>query len=161
VIEIALRHELLHRSMYHGMGERFVDRQLSNLCLDICINRLLYEAYSEKMRKTATAVYPAESKTTPIALADCTAAPVKLPTRLGRLWMSIWHRLPDGKYAPLNPASLYFRLLRLRSTDIPQDFQSNCQLCGERRGQAPRLSEKSQRIASAVAGDLSKKMPGG
>lgn len=163
VIEIALRHELLHRSMYHGMGERFADRQLANLCLDICINRLLFEAYSEKMRKTATAAYPPESKTTAIALADCTADPRKLPGKLGGLWTGIWNRLPDGQYAQLNPASLYFRLLRLKDNDIPKDFQASCELCGERRGDAgtPRLSARSQRIATAVAGDLSKKMPGG
>jgi hypothetical protein len=159
-IEMALRHELLHRSMYHGMGERFDNRQLANLCLDICINRLLLEAYPDRMRKTALAVYPTDTKTTPIALADCTADPLRLPSKLAALWSSIWHRGKDG-YAPLNPASLYFRLLRLSSSDFPTDFVASCAMCGERRGEAPRLSARSQRIATAVAADVSKRMPKG
>lgn len=68
-IEMVLRHELLHRSMFNGFGEDYEHPQLANLTLDICINRLLYEAYPEAMRQAA-AVYPAASKTTAIALAD-------------------------------------------------------------------------------------------
>ncbi len=163
-IEIALRHELLHRSMYHGLGERYAARQLANLTLDVCINRLLFDAYPEKMRKTATAMYPPESKTTPIALADCTADPRRLPPKLAAIWTSAWHRLPDGKYPPLNPSSLYFRLLRLQSTDL-SSFSMPCSMCGDRsrtsKGGAARLNARAQKIATAVAQDIGKRLPGG
>src|SRR5258706_7084438 len=112
-IEMVLRHEVLHRSLYHGFGEKYADRELCNLTLDVCINRLLYEAYPERMRKCAVEMYPPESKTTAIALADCSADVTRLPDELATLWQAIWHKLPDGSFSSLNPASLYFRLLRL------------------------------------------------
>ena len=40
-LEVILRHEILHRSMYHAFGERYTDAGLSNLTLDIGINRML------------------------------------------------------------------------------------------------------------------------
>jgi len=111
-IEVALRHELLHRSMYHGFSERYTDHGLANLTLDICINRLLYAAYPAAMRRLSQAVYPAESKTTPVALADCTAQATRLPDPLRDLWLYIWHRSgPTGD--TLNPSSLYYQLLRV------------------------------------------------
>lgn len=121
-IEMVLRHELLHRSLYHGFGEKYADRDLCNLTLDVCINRLLYEAYPDKMRKMSQAMYPAESKTTPIALADCSADATRLPPDLSTLWQSIWTANPDGSWPPTNPASLYFRLLRLRDAPCLQGF---------------------------------------
>jgi hypothetical protein len=162
-IEIALRHELLHRSMYHGLGERYANRELANLTLDVCINRLLFEAYTEKMRKASAAFYAPDVKTTAIALADCTADPRRLSSKLAALWTSIWHRLPDGSYPPLNPASLYFRLLRLQSTDL-DGFVARCGMCGDRSragAHGVRLNARAHRIATAVAQDLGKRLPAG
>ena len=64
-IEMVLRHELLHRSMYHGFGEQHAHHEIANLTLDICINRLLFEAYPDRMRKTSLAIYSEESKLAP------------------------------------------------------------------------------------------------
>jgi hypothetical protein len=114
-VEMVLRHEILHRSMFHGFGEQYTDPQLSNLTLDVCINRLLAEAYSGAMRRLSSAIYPEEAKTTAVALADCTADPGRLEAPLDDLWRTVWDRQPSGEYNPLNPASLYFRLFRARS----------------------------------------------
>jgi hypothetical protein len=168
-IEMALRHELLHRSTYHGMGEQFSNRGLANLVLDVCINRMLLEAYPDKMRRTSTALYPKESKTTPIALADCTADPLALSPALRPMWQGIWARLPDGRWPRLNPASLYFRLLRLASGDGLGGYEAACVMCGDRRrtggglggGAGRRVSSRAARVLGAIAGDLNKRLPAG
>lgn len=114
-IEMVLRHEFLHRSTYHGFNERFADRQMLNIVQDVCINRLLYEAYPEKMEKLSLQVYPAEAKKTVIALADCTADPRMLCPELGQLWRYIWEKNDQGNFASLNPSALYYRLVELRA----------------------------------------------
>ncbi len=166
-IEIALRHELLHRSTYHGLDEQFRDRQLANLVLDVCINRMLLEAYPDKMRKTAAAIYPAESKTTAIALADCTADPLRLPAGLRALWQGIWSRLPDGTWPRLNPASLYFRLVRHQ---VPSGFVADCVMCGDRgsrgaiettRAGGRAVSARARKVIGAISKDLNKRLPRG
>jgi hypothetical protein len=164
-IEIALRHEILHRSMYNGFGEKYANRELSNLTLDVCINRLLFEAYTEKMRKAATQIYPAESKTTPIALADCTADAAALPPQLETLWRDIWNRLPDGGFAPLNPASLYFRLLRLSEAQLDafRAFTADCRFCGARSDELAkrRPSTRAGKLVTAAAEDINRRLPKG
>jgi len=50
-IEMVLRHEFLHRATYNGFQERFQNKELLNIVEDICINRLLFEAYPDKMEK--------------------------------------------------------------------------------------------------------------
>ncbi len=156
-IEMVLRHEILHRSLYHGYGEHHAHPTISNLALDICINRLLYEAYPDAMRKMALAIYPAESKTGPIALADPSADPVRLPTDLGELWQQIWTKT-DGLYATLNPASLYFRLLRLLEVGLLREFVPFCNMGAD-------LEKKpdagSTTLAARVAKAVSRKLPRG
>lgn len=167
-IEIALRHELLHRSTYHGLDEQFRDRQLANLVLDVCINRMLLEAYPDKMRKTAAVIYPAESKTTPIALADCTADPLRLPANLRVLWQGIWSRAPDGSWPRLNPASLYFRLVRVVGGN--PKFVAECRMCGDRSSRGAMettriggraVSLRARRVLGAISKDLTKRLPKG
>lgn len=119
-IEMVLRHEFLHRSTYREFSRRFKDPQLVNVVEDICINRLLFEAYPDQMRRMSAAVYTDESKTTVIALCDCTADPERLDPDLKDLWKSIWEREGRG-YPEINPASLYYRLYRLQP-EIPQEF---------------------------------------
>lgn len=119
-IEMVLRHEFLHRSTYREFSRRFKDPQLVNIVEDICINRLLFEAYPEKMRRMSAAVYSPESKTTVIALCDCTADPERLTPDLKDLWKTIWER-DDRGYPDINPASLYYRLYRLRP-EIPEQL---------------------------------------
>jgi hypothetical protein len=110
LIEMVLRHEFLHRATYNGFYQRFPDPQIANVALDICINRLLYEGYPEKMCALSRYIYPAESKTTLVALADCTAEPSRLPEELASLWRYIWERDRSGQFRQLNPASLYYQL---------------------------------------------------
>jgi|SRR6056297_2287776 len=113
-IEMVLRHEFLHRSTYHGFHERFADAQLLNIVEDVCINRLLYEAYPDEMQKLSLLVYSQEAKKTIIALADCSAAPELLTEELEKLWNYIWQVDEFGEYSQLNPSSLYYRLLDLK-----------------------------------------------
>lgn len=112
-VEMVLRHEILHRSVYHGFFERYDNPELCNLVLDICINRLLFEAYPDKMKEASRLIYPEESKKNIIALADCSANPVKIDPEWQGLWRQIWDQRPDGSFTVINPASLYYRLLKL------------------------------------------------
>ncbi|MFO0659306.1 MAG: hypothetical protein U0165_05680 [Polyangiaceae bacterium] len=170
-IEMALRHEFLHRSMFHGFGERYARRELANLTLDVCINRLLFEAYPDKMRKASQAIYPAESKKTAIALADCTADVSHLPTQLATLWTGIWSRLPDGSYPTVNPASLYFRLVRLSDSDVSTgEWLQKGTGCSFTRSKGPcaghgelrrRPSKRVDHAISSVASDIGRRLPKG
>lgn len=155
-IEMVLRHELLHRSMFNGFGEDYEHPQLANLTLDICINRLLYEAYPEAMRQAA-AVYPAASKTTAIALADCSADPAALTPELAELWQKIWHRGSDGSYSQLRVPSLYFRLLHLLEGGTLASFPEFC-----RFHDLPAIpGELPRRAISAVAAETNRRLPKG
>lgn len=159
-IELVLRHEVLHRSIYNGFGERFTNASLSNLVLDVCINRLLFEAFPDGMRKLSAAIYPAAAKTTLVALADCTAAPAQSATEpeLPALWRAIWTPLPDGRLPPLNPASLYFRLLRLHDGD---DVPCACPVGGHAQGTPTALPGRVGRVAGAVVSGLNGRLARG
>ena len=150
-IEMVLRHEILHRSMYHGFGEMHAHKDLANLTLDVCINRLLFEAYPDEMRKTASLIYPAESKTTPIALADASADPTKLPSELADLWQFIWLKTSGGGFAPLNPASLYFRLLRLLEIGLIREVKLFCKFSEHAPKNPGQRTEKLARAVAAVS----------
>lgn len=115
-IEMVLRHEFLHRATYHGFHERFKDAELLNIVEDVCINRLLYEAYPEKMEKLSLQVYTPKVKKTIIALADCSADPNGLGKEIKELWLYIWEKDEHGDYQVLNPSSLYYRLAEIRDT---------------------------------------------
>jgi len=154
-VEVVLRHELLHRSMYHGFRERYTNHELSNLTLDICINRLLYAAYPAAMRRASAALYPEDSKTTPIALADCTAQASRLPDALRELWRSIWHRSgPSG--TSLNPSSLYYQLMRIgAATGIPAWYSVRFTVVGTEIGPL------TQRAIDHALRDLTARLPRG
>lgn len=159
IIEMVLRHEILHRSTYHGFHENHHNHALANLALDICINRLLFEAYPDQMRKTSLAMYPDEAKPTPVALADCTADPTKLSSELSELWQLAWVK-QGGKYAPLNPASLYFRLHRLLINGrIPPTFLL---YFGEFDPNMPkRPGPRLERMGRAAASEVNTRLPRG
>jgi hypothetical protein len=158
-IEMVLRHELLHRSMFHGFGEQHAHHELANLTLDICINRLLFEAYPDRMKKTAQSIYPEESKTTAIALADCSADPMKLPHELSEMWQSIWNRSSeDGSYPALNPPSIYFRLLRLLQIGVIQQLQLFCNM---EHDLPKKPNDKTGRLVKTVAKQVNEKLPRG
>ena len=118
LITIVLRHELLHRSLFHGFFEQFENEELANLVLDICINRLLYDGYSFELREVCERLYPENSKRTIVALADVSANPHLLPLKLADLWHYIWDEEKSSESNPLNPASLYFKLLSLGNFNL-------------------------------------------
>jgi hypothetical protein len=151
-IEMVLRHEILHRSLYNGFGERYEDKHLSNLTLDTCINRLLTEAYPEKMRALSESIYPEESKKTLVALPNCVANPSEPSLR--ELWISIWQKLPDGSLPILNPASLYFRLYRMGSS-----VECGCPFSKHTYEGQRDMNGRLGRAARAVATDISKHLP--
>jgi hypothetical protein len=156
-IEIVLRHELLHRSLYHGYGEQHRHAEISNLALDICINRLLMEAYPEAMRRTATAIYGPEAKKGPIALADPSADPVALPSELAEMWTQIWSK-SRGEYAALNPSSIYFRLLRLLEAGLVKPFEVFCKMGAGIEG---RPDGRATTAAGRVGRAVTRKLPRG
>jgi hypothetical protein len=115
---MVLRHEVLHRSMFHGFGERFENDLLANLVLDVFINRLLADAYPIEFPRACSEIYPPESKNTPVALADCTATPEALPLKLRELWNLLWRPDTPAVASGLTPPSLYYRLIRLGAVDL-------------------------------------------
>ncbi len=159
-IEMVLRHEFLHRSVFHGFNEQFDNPQISNIVLDICINRLLFEAFPGDMKELSVSVYPKESKTTVIALADCSADPYLLSEPLKSLWKNIWDMLPDGSYQDLNPASLYFKLIELHDPQILalnpfSDFST------ADPGFSGNIPDKIIKAASRTAQGISRRLPYG
>ena len=161
-LEMVLRHEILHRSTYHGFYEYYEDPQLSNITLDICINRLLFEAYPDKMKKLSKIIYPEESKSTIIALADCSAGTTKLTDGLGKLWTYIWKKNISGSFNSLNPTSLYYRLTTLRSK-IPALFDfKNPYLIDYRDGNLPpTLSDGIGKKIGDIIKNTNKSLPAG
>ncbi len=156
-IEMVLRHEILHRSLYHGFGEKYVDRELCNLTLDVCINRLLFEAYPDKMRKCSEQMYTPEAKLTAIALADCSADSTRLPDELATMWQSIWSKQADGSFPSINPASLYFRLLRLSELPTWVVFKM-----GRPPYDGPvKPSARAGRLVVAIADEIGRRLPRG
>ncbi len=156
-IEMVVRHEILHRSLYHGYGEQHRHPNISNLALDVCINRLLFEAYPDSMRKTALAIYGADAKSSPIALADPSADPLWLSTELGELWQQIWTKSSSG-FAPLNPSSLYFRLLRLLEVGLLPEFVPFCTMDAALPVQP---GARSKTLMGRVARAVTRRMPRG
>ena len=161
-IEMVIRHEFLHRSTYHGFHERFHDPDLCNIVQDICINRLLFEAYEEKMRHLSACVYPDETKTTVIALADCSAEPDILDRTLGDLWHHVWDRGEDGSFHPINPTSLYFRLVEIRAS-LPGLFTMVFTFGGEISSKAPVILVEGplKDAISAAIDEINRKLPAG
>jgi len=114
-IEMVLRHEFLHRASYNGFYERYPDHDLANIVEDVCIHRLLYESYPDEMHSLSAKIYPAEKDAGIIALADCSADPEKIPATWRDLWHYVWQADDFGTYREINPASLYYRLVDLKS----------------------------------------------
>lgn len=157
-IEMVLRHEFLHRSVYHGFREQFNDPVISNITLDICINRLLFEAYPKEMKEMSKAIYPPESKRTIIALADCSADPMLLAEPKRSLWKFIWEADEEGNFQYLNPASIYFRLLVLHDPQTVcwspfSDFGESGP------GHPESIPERIVRAGSKIAQGVSRKLP--
>ncbi len=105
MIRIILKHEILHYAGYREIPTSR-DRQLSNICLDIVINKILHIMHQTEMTKLCRKIYPDTSKQTVICLARSDIAVSEVPISLKDLWREIWEQreLPS-------PASLYFRLL--------------------------------------------------
>jgi hypothetical protein len=156
-LEMVLRQQILHRTMYSGFGEQYADRELADLCLEICINRLLLEAYGDPLRKMAATIYARPPFAgTGAALASPSADPAALPPGLADLWTEIWRREPDGSLAPLNPASLYFRLVRVKNTGALGACRGAC-----RGGDGGRPSRPVERAVSCAAEDVHARLPRG
>lgn len=102
-----MRHEFLHRSFYSGFSEKFKNHVLSNVVLDVTVNKILYLADPEAMRGLSSKIYPPESHSTIVALANCCAVQEKMDSKLQALYSKIWNndRIP-------NPSSLYYKLLK-------------------------------------------------
>lgn len=115
VLEMVLRHEALHRSFYNAFRYSFNDEGLSNIVLDIVINKILYTAYPERS-KPMFKLYPENSYNTPIVLCIADVEPNRIhDARLRDIYIDIW----SVKDIP-NPESVYYQLmtLNLNSKDI-------------------------------------------
>ena len=106
-----MRHEFLHRSFYSGFSEKFKNHDLSNVVLDITVNKILYLANPEAMKSLSSKIYPPASYPTIVSLANCCAPQEKLDSQLQMLYSKIW----DNNQVP-NPSSLYYKLLKHQRT---------------------------------------------
>ncbi len=162
-IEMVLRHEFLHRASYNGFYERYPDHDLSNIVEDVCIHRLLYEAYPDEMTSLSEKIYPSEEKAGIIALADCSADPAKIPETWRDLWRYVWEADEFGTYREINPASLYYRLVDLKSRN-----QITINLAalpfpkggGEAKGDQGEFPEEIPEKVQETLGDILGSMPG-
>ena len=111
-LEMVLRHEILHRSVYNGLREVLDHPQLANIVLDICINWLLARAYPQPMRALSEAVYGDLPPDSLVQLANVVAPRSRLPDALYSIYTEIWGRR-DVDATGLNPSALYSRLRRL------------------------------------------------
>lgn len=95
---LILQHEVLHRALYRGR-DNLGDRELVNVVLDICVNRILSATPNGKMsetwRKFCEWIYPQESKRTVLALANSSLSGKDLQALRGinPLYAQIWQEL--------------------------------------------------------------------
>lgn len=162
-IRIVLRHEILHRSLYNGFGEHFTHRLLANLVLDICINRLLFEAFPNDSQRAAAEIYPPEKENNLVSLADCSARGRLGSPELLTLWEEIWSKSSDRKHRAVNPSSLYYRLSSLLPRAgiviIGSPFGTD-EVFTDDRGSYP-VPGHVGRAIRAVFGDLRRSLPAG
>ncbi|PIU51046.1 hypothetical protein COS91_06600 [Candidatus Desantisbacteria bacterium CG07_land_8_20_14_0_80_39_15] len=109
LIQIVLRHELLHHAGYNDMRGA-TDRDLYNVCLDIAVNRILTLAYEKQMKAICRRMYPQESINTILTLGRPDINPEQIEDEnLKCLWKEIW----ENPQVP-SPSSLYYRLLFMK-----------------------------------------------
>jgi hypothetical protein len=154
-LEMVLRHEILHRSVYNRLHERLADPELANLVLDICINRMLAEAYPEPMRKMSEAVYADVPMDSLIQLANVAAPRAELRGQVGTLYSEIWD-LPGRAAQSTSPARLYYRLLRLGRVVIVGSPWGRPEETG---AALPWPDDAMRSAASAVWADLNEHLP--
>lgn len=109
-IQMALRHEVLHRTTYNGFAQRFHNSQLANIVFDTCINRMLYISFPEEMKELASRVYSLDTHSTILCLANPIASMELIPEEFKNLWSFIWMRNEFGNYNYFTSTSLYYRL---------------------------------------------------
>jgi hypothetical protein len=108
MVALILKHEILHYAGYKGL-HFFKDRELENIVLDVCINKILFLAEREKMAMLCRRIYPKETINTALVLARADISNDKRikDDNLRELWKEIW----QNDEVP-NPTSLYFRLIQ-------------------------------------------------
>ena len=109
-IQMALRHEVLHRTTFNGFAERFEDSQLANIVFDTCINRMLYISFPDEMKDLASSIYSLDTHSTLLCLANPIASKELIPNELKSLWSSIWEKNEFGNYNYFTSTSLYYKL---------------------------------------------------
>lgn len=93
-----LQHEILHRALYRGR-ENLGDRELVNVVLDICCNRILSATSGGKKSNAWTEfcewIYPEESKKTVLALcnASLSSDEVSRLRMINPIYAKIWEEL--------------------------------------------------------------------
>lgn len=132
-IELIIRHEVLHYAGY-GEIEGLSDQELLNLSLDITINRILEIAYSARMKKLCSRIYPKETQKTILALAQPQLVRYDSPQATGKLaelWQEIWCKEP---ITIPSPVSLYYQLFEQRSEKNESPWGSSGDASGGQSG---------------------------
>lgn len=109
-IQMALRHEVLHRTTYNGFAQRFHNAQLANIVFDICINRMLYISFPDEMKELARRVYSIDTNSNILCLANPNARLELIPEEFKNLWIFIWEKNEFGNYNYFTSTSLYYKL---------------------------------------------------
>lgn len=110
LIQIVLRHEILHKVTYNSFSQRFPNIQLANIVFDTCINQLIYQSFPEDMKKLASIVYNLDSQKTILCLPNPNSNPELIPENLVSLWKFIWRKNEFGQHNYVSATSLYYKL---------------------------------------------------
>lgn len=105
LIQLILKHEILHYAGYKEIAGA-KNRELTNITLDISINKILAISSKNKMKALCRRIYPDSSKKNIIALARPDLCLYEISEKLKELWKEIWER----EEVP-SPSSLYYKLL--------------------------------------------------
>lgn len=149
-IELVIRHEVLHYAGYNEV-EGLSDHELLNITLDITINRILEIAYSARMKKLCSRIYPKETQRTTLALAQPQLTRYDSPQATGKLaelWQEIWCKEP---ITIPSPVSLYYQLFERGSEKNKSPWGSSGNASGGQSG-----TDKAGNGGSGESGDKDK-----
>ncbi len=107
-IEMIIRHEALHRALFNYFNYKFTNEDISNIVLDIVINKILYLAYKDET-KPMFDLYNDEALNTELVLCSpyINQQNIKCPI-IKKLWEIIW--LNDEIQSP---ETIYYNLIEL------------------------------------------------
>lgn len=130
LIQIVLRHEVLHKVTYNSFSQRFSNLELANIVFDTCINQLIFQSFPEEMKQLASIIYSVETQKTLLCLPNPNANPELIPEELRSIWRFIWRKNEFGAFNYISSTSLYYKLEEAYKNIKLPSSNSNILSCG-------------------------------